>query len=103
MFAARHPSGPLEGASVDVSSVVPDEVGVCASQPERAAQALVDKGYTPRFDYALQVMIELSYGKWRKFDPEDTIRFYALHPHEAGMIKSTSEGHCPGYGLAFSQ
>jgi hypothetical protein len=48
-------------------------------------------------------MIELSYGKWRKVDPEDRIRFYALHPHEAEMIKSTSEGHCPGYGLAFSQ
>jgi len=76
---------------------------MCASQPERAAQALVDKRYTPRFDCTLQVMIELSYGKWRKFDPEDRIRFYALHPHEAGDDQSTSEGHCPGYGLAFSQ
>ena len=64
---------------------------MCASQPERAAQALVDKGYTPRFDYALQVMKELSYGKWRDFDPEDTIRFYALRLHEAGMIKSAPQ------------
>jgi NitT/TauT family transport system substrate-binding protein len=64
---------------------------MCASQPERAARALVDKGYTPRFEYALQVMKELSYGKWREFDPEDTIRFYALRLHEAGMIKSSPQ------------
>ena len=64
---------------------------LCASQPERAAQALVDKGYTPRFDYALQVMKELSYGKWRDFDPEDTIRFYALRLREAGMIKANPQ------------
>jgi len=64
---------------------------VCASDPERAARALVAKGYTPRFDYALQVMKELPYGKWREFDPEDTIRFYALRLHEAGMIKSSPQ------------
>jgi len=64
---------------------------MCASQPERAARALVDKGYAPRFDYALQVMKELPYGKWREFDPEDTIRFYALRLHEAGMIKSSPQ------------
>jgi NitT/TauT family transport system substrate-binding protein len=64
---------------------------MCASQPERAARALVAKGYTPRLDYALQVMKELPYGKWREFDPEDTIRFYALRLHEAGMIKSSPQ------------
>ncbi len=64
---------------------------VCAGEPERAARALVAKGYTPRFDYALQVMKELPYGKWREFDPEDTIRFYALRLHEAGMIKSSPQ------------
>jgi len=64
---------------------------VCASDPDRAARALVTKGYTPRFDYALQVMKELPYGKWREFDPEDTVRFYALRLHEAGMIKSSPQ------------
>ena len=64
---------------------------MCASEPERAARALVAKGYTPRFDYALQVMKELPYGKWREFDPEDTIRFYALRLREAGMIKSSPQ------------
>ena len=27
--------------------------------------------------------------KWREYDPEDTIRFYALRLREAGMIKSS--------------
>ena len=26
---------------------------------------------------------------WRDYDSEDTLRFYALRLHEAGMIKST--------------
>ena len=26
---------------------------------------------------------------WREYDPEDTLRFYALRLHEAGMIKSS--------------
>ncbi len=28
---------------------------------------------------------------WREYDPEDTVRFYALRPYEAGMIKSSSQ------------
>jgi NitT/TauT family transport system substrate-binding protein len=61
----------------------------CASEPDRAARALVDKGFAPRYDYALQVMREVVYDKWREYDPDDTLRFYGLRLHEAGMIKST--------------
>src|SRR5712675_1836921 len=61
---------------------------LCASEPERVAQRMVDGGFTPRYDYALQALIEIPYAKWREFDPEDTIRFYALRLREAGMIKS---------------
>jgi NitT/TauT family transport system substrate-binding protein len=61
---------------------------VCAADPERAARVLVDRGYTARYDYAVQVMKELPYDKWREYDPEDTLRFYSLRLHEAGMIKS---------------
>jgi NitT/TauT family transport system substrate-binding protein len=64
---------------------------LCAADPQRAARTLVDKGYTPRYEYALQVMKELPYGKWREYDPEDTLRFYALRLHEAGMIKSSPQ------------
>ena len=31
------------------------------------------------------------YRQWREFDPEDTVRFYALRLHEAGMIKSSPQ------------
>ena len=60
---------------------------VCALEPERTARLLVEKGYTTRYDYALQTMQELPYGKWREYDPEDTVRFYALSLHDIGMIK----------------
>ena len=64
---------------------------VCALEPERAARFLVDEGYTPRYDYALQTLQEIPYAKWREYDPEDTVRFYALRLHEAGMLKSTPQ------------
>jgi NitT/TauT family transport system substrate-binding protein len=64
---------------------------VCALEPERAARFLVDKGYTPRYDYALQTMKDVPYNKWREYNPEDTVRFYALRLHEAGMIKSSPQ------------
>ncbi len=64
---------------------------VCALEPERAARAFVDGGFTPRYDYALQTMKDLPYNKWRVYDPEDSVRFYALRLQEAGMIKSTPQ------------
>jgi len=64
---------------------------LCAQQPERAAQLLVDKGFTPRLDYAVEAIKSIPYGQWRQYDPEDTIRFYALKLQEVGMIKSTPD------------
>ena len=57
---------------------------ICALEPERAARALVDGGFTPRYDYALQTMKDVPYNKWRVYDPEDSVRFYALRLREAG-------------------
>jgi NitT/TauT family transport system substrate-binding protein len=62
---------------------------LCASDPLRVAQRIVDLGFTPRYDYALQALKEIPYSKWRDYDPEDTIRFYALRLREVGMIKSS--------------
>jgi NitT/TauT family transport system substrate-binding protein len=64
---------------------------LCALEPEQAAQFLVDNDYVRRYDYALQAMKEIPYGKWREYDAEDTLRFYTLRLHEAGMIKSTPQ------------
>jgi NitT/TauT family transport system substrate-binding protein len=64
---------------------------VCALEPDRMARLLVDRDYVKRYDYALQTMQELPYGTWREYDPEDTIRFFALRLHEAGMIQSSPQ------------
>jgi NitT/TauT family transport system substrate-binding protein len=64
---------------------------ICALEPERAARLLVDKGFTLDYDYALQTMKEIPYGKWRDYDAEDTVRFYSLRLQEAGMIKSSPQ------------
>ena len=61
---------------------------LCATEPARAARRLVDGGFTDRYDYALQTLTELPYDKWHDYDPEDSVRFYALRLREAGMTKS---------------
>jgi NitT/TauT family transport system substrate-binding protein len=62
---------------------------ICAAEPERAAQGLVDRGFTQHYDYALQTLTELPYASWREFDAEDSLRFFALRLHEIGMITSS--------------
>jgi NitT/TauT family transport system substrate-binding protein len=64
---------------------------MCALEPARSAKLLVDKGITTHYDYAVQMMKELPYGKWRDYDSEDTVRFYSLRLNEAGMIKSSPQ------------
>jgi NitT/TauT family transport system substrate-binding protein len=64
---------------------------ICALEPDRAAQSLMAGGVAKRYDDALQTMQEIPYQRWREYDPEDTVRFFALRLHEAGMIKSTPQ------------
>ena len=61
---------------------------LCASEPERVAQSLINRGFTARYDYAVQALREVEYDRWREYDPEDTVRYYALRLYEEGMIKS---------------
>ena len=61
---------------------------LCVSDPTRVARSIVNGGFTGRYDYALAALQEVQYDKWREYDPEDTLRYYALRLHEAGMIKS---------------
>ena len=63
----------------------------CASEPGRAAQRLVDGGFTRRYDYALETLRGIPYGRWRDYDAEDSIRFFALRMHEVGLIKSSPQ------------
>jgi NitT/TauT family transport system substrate-binding protein len=61
---------------------------LCAIDPAGAARRVVDRGFTPRYDYAVQTLNENSFDKWREYDPEDTMRFYALRLHDTGLIKT---------------
>lgn len=70
---------------------------LCASEPARMAKLLVDKRYTTRYDYALQALSEIRYDVWREYDPEDSLRFYALRLHEAGLIKSDPQKLIAGH------
>lgn len=65
---------------------------VCALEPARSARTLVDKWYpATNYDYALQTIKEIPYGHWREYDPEDTVRFYALRMNEVGMIRTSPQ------------
>ena len=57
---------------------------LCVSEPALVAQRMVDRGFAPRLDYAVQTLADVPYNRWREYDPEDTIRFYALRLREAG-------------------
>jgi NitT/TauT family transport system substrate-binding protein len=81
-FATRQPV-----ATKRVIRAILKAADLCASAPEKAARLLVDGGFTSRYDYALQAINEVPYDLWHDYDPEDTIRFYALRMHELGMIK----------------
>jgi NitT/TauT family transport system substrate-binding protein len=61
---------------------------ICAAEPKRVARQLVDASVTPRYDYALEMLTDIPYAQWREYDPEDSLRFFALRLHEVGMIKS---------------
>jgi NitT/TauT family transport system substrate-binding protein len=62
---------------------------LCSNEPARVAQRLVDRGFTDRYDYAVDALSSIPFGAWREYDPEDTVRYYALRLHESGFIKSS--------------
>jgi NitT/TauT family transport system substrate-binding protein len=64
---------------------------LCASKPVLAVETLVEGGFTRRDDYALQTLRDVPYDKWREYDPEDTLRFYALRLHDLGFVKSVPQ------------
>ena len=82
-FVRKHPN-----ATKRVLRAILKATDFCLNEPARAAQQMVDRGFTSRYDYALQTLKDVPYNKWRENDPEDTIRFYALRLREAGMMKS---------------
>ena len=82
-YAEKHPA-----ATKRVVRAIVKSADICATEPERVARLLVDSGRTKRYDYAVQSLRELPYSNWRDYDPEDTVRFFSLRLHEAGIVRS---------------
>ena len=80
-FVRRHPV-----ATKRAVRAIAKATDFCAAEPEQAARLVAANGY--QYEYALQTMKEIPYGRWRDYDPDDAIRFYALRLREAGMIKA---------------
>ena len=51
---------------------------------------MADRGYR---DYVVQTLNDVPYDNraWRDYEPDDTLRFYALRLREAGFIKSSPQ------------
>ena len=90
------------GREARIRPAVPDRdqaVATCGPQGERSLRprarsssaAPRGQGLYPALRLALQSLQEIAYPLWREYDPEDTLRFFALRLHEVGMIKSTPQ------------
>ena len=84
VFVRKHPM-----ATKRALRAILKAANLCSLEPEKAARRVADRGYN--YEYSLQTMREIPYGRWREYDAEDTVRFYALRLHEAGMIKSSPQ------------
>ena len=85
-FVRNHPN-----ATKRVVRAMLKAADLCAAQPARVARRIVGGGFADRYDFALQTLKDNPYDKWREYDAEDTVRFYALRLRDVGLIKSTPQ------------
>ncbi len=87
-FVRKHPVATKRALRAILSAT-----DFCAREPDRVARLLVDRGYMQRdaLTYGLEALREIPYDKWREYEPEDSIRFYALRLHEAGFVRGTPQ------------
>ena len=64
---------------------------ICAADPERAVTAYLAQGFATQPQFVDQAVRELPFGKWREYNPEETVRFYALRLREAGMVNGSPQ------------
>ncbi len=55
------------------------------------AQQMVDRGFVPATTTRCKRLNDIRYDRWRDYDAEASMRFYALRMHETGMIKSSPQ------------
>jgi NitT/TauT family transport system substrate-binding protein len=64
-----------------------------ARDPRLATRIIIEKKIRNESEYEsiLRALKDIPYGKWREYNPEDTIRFYALRMRDIGMIESNPQ------------
>lgn len=85
-YAEKHPV-----ATKRVLRAILKATDMCVSNPALVARTLVESGDAANYDYTLQSLSEIPYVRWRDYDPEDSVRFFSLRLHEAGIIKSSPQ------------
>lgn len=63
---------------------------IVARDPKLATRIVIEKKVRSESEYVsiLRALKDIPYGKWREYNPEDTVRFYALRMRDIGMIDS---------------
>ena len=61
---------------------------ICAAEPERIARTLADRGILSDYASSATTLKELPYRRWREYDSADSLRFFALRLHEAGLVRT---------------
>ena len=64
---------------------------MCVSDPDLGVNAYLARGFTTSREIARQAIEELPYGHWREYNPEETVRFYALRLREAQMVTGSPQ------------
>ena len=85
-WARKHPV-----AAKSVYRAILKAADLCAADPDLGARAFLASGYPANADLAQQAVREMPYRRWQDYNPEETLRFYALRLREAGMVKGTPQ------------
>ena len=85
-YVGKHPV-----ATKRVLRAILKAIDLCATDPKFAVERLASDKIRGRYDLTLDVLRDARYDRWRDFDPEDTMRFYALRLYEAGLSKMSPQ------------
>ena len=85
-FVTKHPVATKRALRALVKAA-----DICAAEPERVARTLVDRGFYKDYELAVQSLRDIPFKRWREYDSADSLRFYALRLHEAGLVKSNPQ------------
>src|SRR5262249_57322926 len=83
-YVRRHPV-----ATKRVLRAIIKATNLCAVQPERVAQHIVDGGFTPRYDFALQSLKEIPYAKWRDYESGDHVPVFSSRSRTGALVHAS--------------